>query len=89
MKASVVTPLCSVVHIDRNHHRRGLWKALMAYWKDGTKALGSALLMTSDRVDEEARYFYWKSGSEDCGTLVMEMPAHRQAIEIFFAKTVV
>lgn len=52
----------------------------MAYWKDGTKALGSALLMTSDRVDEEARYFYWKSGSEDCGTLVMEMPAHRQAM---------
>lgn len=57
----------------------------MAYWKDGSKALGSALLMTSARADEEAQHFYWKSGCKYCGTPVMKCRPN----EIIFAKTAV
>lgn len=82
------TPFCTLLFVDPDHQQKGYGRKLMEHWERDMKAQGYGMLLTSTQVDEEAQHFYRKLGYKDCGGLVIDLPNHRQPMEMFFIKEI-
>ena len=82
------TPFCTMLFVDRNHHRKGYGTMLMEHWERDMKAQGYGMLLTSTQVDEEAQHFYRKLGYKDCGGFVIDIPGYEQPMEMFMIKAI-
>lgn len=79
-------PFCTMLYVDGEVRRRGYGRRLMEFWENDMRARGFGMLLTSTQADETAQHFYRKLGYEDCGGLVISIPAYRQPTELFLAK---
>ncbi len=59
---------------------------LIQRWEKDMKEQGYGMLLTSSQADETAQHFYRKLGYQDCGGLMITIPAYAQPMELFFAK---
>ncbi len=63
------TPFCNLLYIMDDYQRQGFGKTLMAYWENEMKSLKYTCLLSSTRVDEDAKFFYKAIGYDKCGVL--------------------
>ena len=52
------------------------------------KSKGNDMVLTSTQVDEEAQHFYRKLGYKDCGGIIIDIPKHKQPMEMFLVKII-
>lgn len=76
------TPFCNLLYVKEGCRKQGYGKALMRFWEREMHAQGYELLLVSTRSDEDAQYFYRKTGYTQCGNL--NLPG--QTTELFFEK---
>lgn len=81
-------PFCTMLFINCKCQRHGYGKVLMKYWEEDMKSQGYDMLMTSTQVDEEAQHFYRKMGYKDCGGIIIDVPSHKQPMEMFLVKEI-
>jgi ribosomal protein S18 acetylase RimI-like enzyme len=60
----------------------------MEYWEEDMKSKGYDMVLTSTQVDEEAQHFYRKLGYKDCGGIIIDIPKHKQPMEMFLVKII-
>ncbi len=82
------TPFCTMLIIDEIHRGKGYGKQLIEYWEHDMKAKGYGMLLLSTQVNETSQNFYRKLGYKDCGSLVIDVPAYAQPMEMFFIKAI-
>ncbi len=82
------TPFCTMLMIDENYRGKGYGKQLIEYWEHNMKAKGYDMLLISTQVNETSQNFYRKLGYKDCGSLVIDVPAYAQPMEMFFIKAI-
>lgn len=80
------TPFCNLLYVAEGAQRQGCGQYLMEFWEQDMKGQGFDMVMTSTQADEQAQHFYRRLGYEDCGCLLIHVPAHRQPTELFFLK---
>lgn len=76
------TPFCNLLYIKESCRRQGYGKTLMLFWEREMLAQGYKLLLVSTQSDEDAQYFYRKTGYSPCGNI--NLPG--QTTELFFEK---
>lgn len=81
-------PFCTMLVVDEKERGHGYGKRLMEHWERDMKTRGYGLLLTSTRVDEPAQHFYRNLGYQDCGGLVIDIPAYAQPMELFLIKSI-
>lgn len=81
-------PFCTMLFIDWNYQGKGFGKMLMKYWENDMKSQGYDMLLTSTQVDEDAQHFYRKLGYKDCGGFIIDIPKHKQPMEMFLIKSI-
>ncbi len=79
-------PFCTMLYISKDHQNKGYGTMLIQRWEKDMKEQGYGMLMTSTQVDETAQHFYRKLGYQDCGGLIINIPAYAQPMELFLAK---
>ncbi len=77
---------CTMLYISKNHQNKGFGTMLIQRWEKDMKEQGYDMLLTSSQADETAQHFYRKLGYQDCGGLMITIPAYAQPMELFFAK---
>ena len=77
-----------MLFIDWKCQRKGFGKILMEYWEEDMKSKGYDMVLTSTQVDEEAQHFYRKLGYKDCGGIIIDIPKHKQPMEMFLVKII-
>ncbi|MCM1216333.1 MAG: GNAT family N-acetyltransferase [Lachnospiraceae bacterium] len=80
------TPFCTLLYIAPGHQRRGSGKKLLLHWEAEMKHFGYEWVMVSTQADEDAQHFYRKTGYQDAGALVLNLPQAAQPMELFFVK---
>ena len=81
-------PFCTMLFIDWKCQGKGFGKILMKYWEEDMKSKGYDMVLTSTQVDEEAQHFYRKLGYKDCGGIIIDIPKHKQPMEMFLVKII-
>ncbi len=79
-------PFCTMLYISKNHQNKGFGTMLIRRWERDMKEQGYGMLLTSTQADETAQHFYRKLGYQDCGGLIITIPAYAQPMELFLAK---
>ncbi len=79
-------PFCAMLRIRQSHQKKGYGTMLLRRWEKDMKEQGYGMLLTSTQVDETAQHFYRKLGYQDCGGLIINIPAYAQPMELFLAK---
>ncbi len=79
-------PFCTMLYISENHQNKGYGELLIRRWEKDMKEKGYGMLLTSTQADETAQHFYRKLGYKDCGSLIINIPAYAQPMELFLAK---
>ncbi len=82
------TPFCTMLYVDREHHKMGYGRAIMEHWEREMKEKGYGMIMTSTQVDEDSQHFYRKLGYKDCGGLILDIPGYEQPMEMFLCKAI-
>ena len=79
-------PFMTLIYFDEHYRNKGFGRKVMDFWENEMKKQGYEAVMTSTQVDEGAQHFYRKMGYQDCGCLVLNIPALEQPMEMFFVK---
>ncbi len=79
-------PFCTMLYISENHQNKGYGELLIRRWEKDMKEKDYGMLLTSTQADETAQHFYRKLGYKDCGSLIINIPAYAQPMELFLAK---
>lgn len=53
-------PFCTMLFVDWQYQQKGYGKMIMDFWEKDMKKMGYEMVMTSTRVDEDAKHFYRK-----------------------------
>lgn len=80
------TPFCTMLYVVRGARGKGYGRRLTERWENDMREQGHGMVLSSTRVDEDARHFWRKLGYKDCGGLTADVPGYEQPMELFFRK---
>ncbi|MGB8454734.1 MAG: GNAT family N-acetyltransferase [Anaerocolumna sp.] len=82
------TPFLTMLYVQQEYQHKGYGRKLMEFWEENMKSAGYEMIMTSTQVDEDAQHFYRKTGYQDSGGLIINIPNFEQPMEMFFTKAI-
>lgn len=81
-------PFLHGLFVEESLRRRGLGRALVAFWEQEMRRQGHALAMTSTDAHRPAQHFYRALGYRDCGSLLFPRELFPEATaELVLLKT--
>ncbi len=75
-------PFMNLLYILEPYRGRGNGKRLTDFWEQEMAARGYPYVLTSTQSDEQAQFFYRKTGYRECGALVLP----GEPLEMIFIK---
>lgn len=81
-------PFLNLLYIEPAYQKQGYGKRAMEAWEQEMRESGYKMVMVSTQVNENAQFFYRKSGYRDCGCLVLNDCPMEQPMEMFLYKII-
>ena len=80
------TPFLTLIELDESYQRKGFGRQAMLQWENEMRALDYEMVMTSTRIDEEAKHFYKNLGYVEKGVIHFDNTPCEQPDELVLIK---